>query len=488
MKSLLLLFFISLSGLGFAQGGFHKLYGGDHFDYGYDIVALPDSSFFVTGMTGSYTSGHAQAFLMRLDKFGDKQWILPYGGLESDAALDLEYKENFGTYLSGRTTSPLGDFDVWIALVDDLGAVQWERTYPAENWEEASVSAMTQYDGLLVGVHRFGAGTLDQDASLLRLNSQGDTVWVQEFSAPGKDEVTKIARFQDSLFVVASNHYNELEATDFSMLQMIHEDGTLIWKDTIGIYPGNSYLNDFYLEGDTLYGVGACKLDNASTFNRMRHLHRLSLAENGDLLTNQSSSAGNMIEDVVTNVHGFDFIYSSFRFQDPAGGSPNYDFFLGLNNLQLTPIGLAGNTNSYGEDRLYEAIPTLDSGAVFVGTQSLPTGGSAVVILKIGKDFGYPVIQENPTVTPIAGVNEPSRLSVFSLYPNPTKETVNMQLEGVRVDAFVLSSPEGKVLKSGLLDKDNMHSINVAGLNSGVYLVTVFMRGNAMGVQRLIID
>ncbi|GAB5419243.1 MAG: hypothetical protein Crog4KO_32870 [Crocinitomicaceae bacterium] len=486
-KSLLLLFMVLVSSVGYTQYAFHRLYGGDEFDYGYDIVELPDSGFFVTGMSGSYTPGHAQAFLMRLDKNGVKQWIVPYGGIENDAGLDLEYKENFGTYLLGRTTSSNGDFDMWISLLDDQGGVQWERTYPAPDWEEAVESEMTQDNGLIVAVHRFGTGTQDQDASLIRLDAQGDTVWVQEFNVAGNDEITKIASYQDSLFVVSSNHLDSVTGKDFALLQVIHEDGSLLWDDTIGVYPGNSYLNDFYLSGDTLYGVGASKLDDTSTYNRLRHIHRLSLAENGDILTDVSISAGNMIEDVVARAHGLGFIYSSFRFQDPMGLSSNYDFYLGLNSLQLTPIGAAANTVTDGEDLLYEAIPTLDSGTVFVGYQSLASGGTAVVVMKIGNNIVYPTIPENPLVTPILGQEENDLLPSVSIYPNPTQGEINIKIEEGTADQFTIVNLEGKVLLSGGLFGDST-KVDTSSLSKGIYLIQLFNEADFLGAKRIIVD
>ncbi len=486
-KSLLLLFMVFLSSVGFTQYAFHRLYGGDEFDYGYDIVELPDSGFFVTGMSGSYTPGHAQAFLMRLDKNGVKQWIVPYGGVENDAGLDLEYKENFGTYLLGRTTSNNGDFDVWISLLDDQGGVQWQRSYPAPDWEEAVESEMTQDNGLIVAVHRFGTGTQEQDASLLRLDAQGDTIWVQEFAAAGNDEITKIANYQDSLFVISSNHLDSVTGKDFALLQVIHEDGSQLWEDTIGVYPGNSYLNDFYLSGDTLYGVGANKLDDTSTYNRMRHMHRLSLEENGDILTDVSISAGNMIDDVVTPAFGLGFIYSAFRFQDPQGTSSNYDFYLGLNSLQLTPIGAAANTVTDGEDRLYEGIPTLDSGAVFVGYQSLESGGNAIVVMKIGKDFAYPIIPENPLITSILGQEELDLLPSVSIYPNPTQGVVNIQMEEGSADHFTIVNLEGKRLLSGDLFGAST-AVNTSSLSKGVYLIQLFNETYFLGAKRLVVD
>jgi hypothetical protein len=486
-KSLLLFFLCFIAGTGFSQSGFHRLYGGDHFDYGYDVVELPDSGFFVTGMSGSITPGHSQAFLLRLDKNGNKLWSLPYGGVENDGAFDLEYRENVGTYLLGRTTDSNGGFDMWISLVNDQGDVQWERTYAGPQLEEAVESAMTNDLGLIVGVHRFGTGLQDQDVSLIRLDAAGDTVWAQEISQPGIDEIMKIEQYQDSLFIIASNHLDTLTDRYYGFLQIIHEDGDLVWSDTVGISPGNSYFNDFFLSNDTLYGVGAHKLDDTSTFNRMRHVRYLPLAETGEILTQTSVSAANIIDDVVTSALGSIYKYSSFRYEDPTAATVNYDYYLGLNTYLVTPLGSGGNSVTEGDDRLYEAIPTLDSGVVFVGFQSLSTGGTAIVVLKIGKNFGYPTIPENPIVFSLAGQDEFTLNNTVSIYPNPTTNEVNVRVQDGSIDAYTIVNLNGKEMSSGSLLKE-ANTVSTSSLASGVYLLQLFNEDAFIGAQRLIVQ
>jgi len=488
MKHLLLIIsLLSLSSGASAQYAFYRLYGGDLFDYGYDIAELPDSGFFVTGMTGSFTPGHSQAFLMRLDKNGNKLWSIGYGGIENDAAKDIEYKENFGTYMSGRTTSQNGDFDVWISLLDDQGGVIWERDYFGPDWEEAVEAEMTQDDGLMVAVHRYGSGTINQDASLIRFDPQGDTVWVQDFSSAGDDEITKIARHQDSLFVVTSVHFDTLTSTDYTLLSMIHENGSLLWDDTIGIYPGNSYLNDFYLEGDTLFGVGAHKLDDTSTYNRMRHRHRLSLAENGDIATAISVSAGNLVDDVITPAYGLGLIYTSFRFEDIASSNPNDDFYLAHSTIDLNPLGQGAFTLTDGDDRLHEAIPTLDSGAVFVGLQALSSGGHAVVITKIAKDFDYPLIPENPFLFSIADVSEVQPILSANVFPNPTSDILHILTDGEEVGHYSLVNLEGKELVSGNISNAET-LISVEGISSGMYFLQFYNEGVHLGSKQIAVQ
>ncbi len=486
-KTLLLLFMVTLVSAAFSQISFYRLFGGEEFDYAHDVVEMPDSGYLVVGTSGSFNVGHADAFLVRTNKYGNWLWSIPYGGPENDGVNDLEYKEGFGTYLLGRTTGAAGDFDPWISFVDDQGSVIWEKSYPGPVWEEATESAMTQDSGLVVGVKRYGTGTQESDYSIMRLDIAGDTIWSQEVNELGDDEVTNVESYQDSMFLISSNHWDTLNLETYGLMELIHEDGSLIWSDTVGISPGSSWINDFYVSNDTLFGVGTFKLDDTSTFNRMRHVRYLPLAENGDILTQISISAGNMIDDVVLPVPNSQFKFGAFRFQDPMGSSPNSDFYVALNSYNLTPIGATASTVTEGEDRLVNGIPTKDGGAIFVGYQSLPSGGTAMAMLKVGQGFDYPVVPEIPFIQDLVGQEELKTLTSVIVYPNPTSDFLNVETGGEPIDGYKLVNIEGKELLTGQISHTES-LISVEGIYSGMYFLQFYSKGVFLGAKQIVVQ
>jgi len=66
--SILSLFFLVSSA--WTQQSFYKLYAGNGFDKGEDILELSDTSYLVTGSSGSW-GGNGQAFLMKIDSIGN---------------------------------------------------------------------------------------------------------------------------------------------------------------------------------------------------------------------------------------------------------------------------------------------------------------------------------------------------------------------------------------------------------------------------------
>lgn len=487
-KTLLALSTFFLVSIAFSQSSFHRLYGEYSPDYANDVVELPDSGFLVTGTSGSFNIGHADAFLLRTDKFGNRLWSIPYGGIENDGANALEYIENFGVYMSGRTTSPYGDFDAWITFLNDQGDVLWEKTYPGPHWEEITKSTLTQDSGLVVCVKRFGTGTLDFDYSLMRLDAVGDTVWSIETSEPGDEEVTNIVTYQDSMILVSSNHWDEVAMRYYGFIELLQGDGSVVWSDTIGDAPGSFFLNGFIVSNDTLFGVGGYKLDDTSTFNRMRHVRNLSLQENGEIQTLVSNSGGDLYDEVIVPVPNTTYKYSSLHFFDPTIGTPpHHEFFIGLNSNLLDPISVTAYSATYGEDRLNNAIPTQDGGAIFVGYQSITAGNPDISLVKLGPNFDYPTLSQTPLSLPLVGQDELDISSLVSVYPNPSNSQLIIDAPTDVFDRYSLVNLEGKELLSGKISSTNT-LVSVDVISSGMYLLQLFKEDKYRGTKQVIVQ
>lgn len=487
LKTLVLLFSVICASVVYSQASFYRLFGGDQFDYGYDIVEMPDSGFLITGMSGSFNEGHADAFLLRLDKSGNYLWSAPYGGSENQGAFELEAIPNVGVYLIGRTNSFSGDYDSWVSFVSETGTVLWEKAYSGPNWEEAVDGSLTLDSGLILGVHAFGNDTQDQDIAILRLDKHGDTVWTQEFTAPGFDEITNVEPYQDSLFVLSSFHLDTATNYRYSFLRMFHEDGALVWDDTVGIYPIYTRLSDFFIRNDTLFGVGENIDDDTLNGDIYRLLYRISPGNNGAIANISSSSGDYFVADVITNVENPSIVYTSLRFLGEFTQSPGSDVYLyaGYSN-GLVFFSNVGYTQTAGEDKMLEAIPTSDGGAVYVGFQSTGFGGTNLAVAKIGPNFDYPTIQDVTFVNQLVNTNELLSMKHIAIYPNPSSSIVKIETPKGNVNSYKLLSTKGDMIKEGKLQGLET-VISVHGIEDGMYLLQLYQNENFLGAERLLI-
>ena len=75
-----------------AQIQFYRAYSGNGYDRAYGVAQLLDSGYLVTGSSSSFEEAPSQAFLLRLDKYGDFVWSRAYGGPEFEEGPDGAFR------------------------------------------------------------------------------------------------------------------------------------------------------------------------------------------------------------------------------------------------------------------------------------------------------------------------------------------------------------------------------------------------------------
>ncbi|MCX6287535.1 MAG: T9SS type A sorting domain-containing protein [Bacteroidetes bacterium] len=78
---------------------------------------------------------------------------------------------------------------------------------------------------------------------------------------------------------------------------------------------------------------------------------------------------------------------------------------------------------------------------------------------------------------------------VFSLYPNPCSEAVNLKISGSESSAdntYVISDITGRILLRGLFNRVAESRINTNALSSGIYILRVYSDGRPLGSSKLV--
>jgi len=132
----------------------------------------------VSHLDGSFTIGTGDGFLFRVAGDGTPIWTHHM----SESVLGISGLPDGGIVAAG---SKHGD-DVWVAVVNDIGSLLWERTYPALGLGRVLGVASASDGGYIV------AGTMDRHPLwVMRLDREGEVVWNRTFEKePEFTEVT----------------------------------------------------------------------------------------------------------------------------------------------------------------------------------------------------------------------------------------------------------------------------------------------------------
>ena len=152
----------------------HKTYGGDGTDYGWDIHALPDGNFVVSGTTDSYGNGGEDVWVLKINQNGDTLWTATFGGTGEDQGRGIAVDDSGKIYISAKSYSLFAP-DMYMIKLNDNGEAAWLKTFSSSGWTEGYDAC---YDGKEVVFAGYGywGGVYSHDMFWIKMDANGDTI------------------------------------------------------------------------------------------------------------------------------------------------------------------------------------------------------------------------------------------------------------------------------------------------------------------------
>ena len=252
------------------------------------ICPISDGNFLLVGTTYTFGAGESDGWLITINQYGETLWLIPFGGSEADY-LNSILPTADGNFLLGGKRATEG----WLIKVTMDGDTLWTKSYggiyrnffrkicPAENGNFLCVGADEQppdkkfADGWLVKIKpdgdtlwtkmyggsdreflntiipaadgnfllggmswTFGTGT--QNAWLVKINSDGDTLWTKAYGEGDYSEVYVICPTADGNFLLGGDTQFPNERESVGWLIKIKPNGDTLWTKTFGRRNGGS--------------------------------------------------------------------------------------------------------------------------------------------------------------------------------------------------------------------------------------------------------
>ncbi|MBI5073131.1 hypothetical protein HZA99_04900 [Candidatus Woesearchaeota archaeon] len=160
----------------------------------YSVQQTVDGGYVLAGDTQSSGAGRNDAWLIKTDTDGNKQWEQTFGGSENDSISSFQQTINGGYVLVGYTNSDNTNTDGWLVKTDADGNKQWEQTFGSNHLS----SVVQASDGGYVL-----AGSTNSDGLLIKTDKNGNKQWEQTFGGSEDDLLSSLQQTTDGGYILA---------------------------------------------------------------------------------------------------------------------------------------------------------------------------------------------------------------------------------------------------------------------------------------------
>ena len=479
-------------------------YGGNGIDYGYSIISYGYNNILITGSTGSsdfplqnpgggaYFQNYAgaDAFILKFNSNGIRQWATYYGGSSWEEAYSITADGNNNIFITGLTTSsdfPLlnpgggayyqstngGSKSTFILKFDSNGIRQWATYYGGSNWEEAySIAADGNTNIFITGftqssdfpVKDPGGGAYFQDTCagfrdvfILKFDSNGVRQWATFYGGSNSGP-----EYGNSITIDGNNNIFLTGLTTSSDFPLINPGGGAYFQNYTG---ADAFILKFNSNGvrlwATCYGGTAFEEGKSITID----------ADNNILLTGGTRSTDFPLHDPGGNTYfqrtlGGNY-YDAFIAKFNSSGSLYWStYYGGDGNDEGISICTDNNNNIFVTGKTESRdFPVFNpgGGAYYRGTHA---GGADAFILGFRPSGAIGVNVISSTL--------PDNYILYQNYPNPFNPTTNIRFD-------LKKSSHTKLIVYDILGKEVVELVNEI-LNEGCYEVSLDGSNYSSGV------
>ncbi|KXO00447.1 hypothetical protein LS48_03275 [Aequorivita aquimaris] len=426
--------------------------GGNALDDLHSIELTPDGGFIACGESTSDISGDKSEnsrglddyWIVKLDASGNVEWDKTIGGSDSESFPQIRVSndsylisgDSWSNISGDKTENAIGEDDYWLLKLDLSGNIIWQKTIGGSSYDSFSTMALTHDGGCILGGYSDSniSGNKTENSKggfdfwIVKLDSSGDIVWDKTIGGSGTDVLNSIVQTLDNGFLLSGRSSSDISGdktensegeSDFWIVKLA-SNGTIEWQNTIG---GNDI--------DQAYSA------------------------------NQTSDSGYIIGG---------FSRSTISGDKTENGQGNFDCWL----VKINNVGIIEWQNTIGGseiDGITSVMQSSDGSYILGGNSQSNISGDKSENSRGEQD--YWIIKHAQTL----GIEENPFATAITLYPNPTKNILQLNTQDKTIDQVNIYTMTGsKVLQ---LDVDTISpSIDVSSLALGVYYVQLYSGKN----------
>lgn len=222
-----------------------RLYGGQNIDRGQSIVSDGEGNYLIQGYTLNSAEGKGYDILVKkIDAAGEEIWSETFGGNDWDFGYEIISDSLGGFLVIGETWSyGSGESDAYLIKINNEGNLLWENSYGTNHLESGTdICLAIDDDGFLIT-----GFTDDQSLAqgfVMKVDEFGETVWDAYNNESSNNVINGIVQMESGYMCIG--YFQDSEGLSHMSFQELSGDGLL---DPVSYYnsQGNQVLSDLAL-------------------------------------------------------------------------------------------------------------------------------------------------------------------------------------------------------------------------------------------------
>ena len=456
MKIKLLLFFLFFLFIiqSIAQTTFYRQYGSGVVQSGIGSSCVQqtfDGGYILTGFI--YPSGSdAQVYLVKTNAIGDTVWTKIIGGMVGFFMGNfVQQTADSGYVITGIYQAG----EVYLIRTNSMGDTLWTKHYGNSAIGVTGNSVQQTMDGGFIIVATLSSNS--NDVYLIKIDFTGDTLWTKTFGGSNTDYGNSVQQTTDGGYIIAGETWTNTAGSSDAYLIKTNSNGDTLWTKKYGGTDGE-HANEVRQTNDG--GYVFCGGNG--------NIYVVKTDANGGIVW-QNSYGG------ISHDDGFSIKQTPDNGYVIAGQIDHYssaimNYVADACLLKLRANGTQEWNRNFG--------PLLGNPSPTYGTYVSLTADGGYIMTGVNQ-FAYLIKTDSSGTILTTGISEYDSENIFSIFPNPANETLNilfsenssLNLTGSFNDplSVQLFNSLGVLLKEFELTKSAQ--LYIADLSTGLYFL-----------------
>ncbi len=221
-------FVMALIALG--QSTFEQVYDHSSAELGLSIQQTADGGYIMCGIAWN-DSTSANMVLLKADDIGEELWRRTFGTALADAAYCVRQTSDGGFVMCGLF-SGFGSDTLTVIRTDPQGELIWQHYYPGNMGRSIGYSVVQTTDGGFA-VCGFSEANGDPDAYVIKINESGGLTWSRTVDLGGSEYANCIRQLDDDGYAVLVDNGEMANDGNIHLLRL-NSQGDTLWTRTFG--------------------------------------------------------------------------------------------------------------------------------------------------------------------------------------------------------------------------------------------------------------